>query len=98
MTKSTTYITKEQERYRQNFTTELANIIGCEIEKLPTATSKEIACEYLGLANAKTLDVWHCNGRHGIVMVKVGKYSRPSTEWLINLKLSSLSIAEVVVK
>lgn len=88
-------ISVEQEHYRTKFTQELIDLVGCDPKKLPTTTSKDIALEYLGLTNKKTLDVWRCNGRHGIVMVRVGKYSRPSTEWMINLKLSSMSIAGV---
>lgn len=93
MKTATLVVTTEQEQYRSLFTDELAREIGCEAEKLPTTTTKEIACKFLGLKNTKTLDVWRCNGRHGIVMVKVGKYSRPSTAWLIELKLSKISIA-----
>lgn len=93
MTSATLLITTAQEQYRETFTRELANLIGCQPDKLPTTCTKQIACEYLGLTNHKTLDVWRCNGRHGIVMMKVGKYSRPTTSWMIDLKLSSLSIA-----
>ena len=89
-------VTTEQEQYREAFTRELANLIDCDPDKLPTTCTKELACEYLGLVNHKTLDVWRCTGRHGIVVIKVGKCSRPATNWLINLKLSSLSIAGAV--
>ena len=93
MIKPTLVVTPEQEQYRQRFTEELARDIGCNPDSLPTTTTKAIACQYLGIVNHKTLDVWRCTGRHGIVMVRVGKHSRPATDWLINMKLSSVSIA-----
>jgi len=81
------------EQYRSQFKSELANLIGCIPEALPASTTKEIAAQYLGLANKKTLNVWHSAGRHGIVMVKVGRITQPTTQWLIDIKMAGLSVA-----
>ena len=70
MSATTLVVTTEQEKYRDDFIRELANLVGCEPNSLPTTCTKQIACEFLGLINHKTLDVWRCNGRHGIVMLK----------------------------
>ena len=88
-------ITESQERYRESFTNELSNLLGCEPNKLPTTADKGIASHFLGLTNKKTLDVWYCTGRYGIVMIKVGRSTRPCTQWLINTKLAGVRIAEV---
>ena len=88
-------ITERQESYRESFTKELCDLLGCEPSHLPTTADKDIASQYLGLTNKKTLDVWYCNGRYGIVMIKVGRSTRPCTQWLINTKLAGVRIAEV---
>lgn len=88
--------TKTPEHYRAQFKAELCNLIGCDENSLPATANKDIAADYLGLKNKKTLNVWHSTGRHGIVMVKVGRNTEPSTDWLIDLKMAGLSIAAEV--
>ena len=82
--------------YREQFRLELATLIGCKPEALPASTSKEIAAKYLGLKNQKTLNVWHSTGRHDIVMVKVGRITQPTIQWLIDLKMAGLTVAREV--
>ena len=84
------------DHYRDQFTKELARLIGCKPESLPTTTPKIIGAQFLGLKNPKTLNVWHSAGRHGIVMVKIGRITEVSTEWLIDLKTESLSVSQEV--
>ena len=81
------------QQYREQFTLELAHLIGCQPESLPASVTKDVAATFIGLANKKTLNVWHSTGRHGIVMVKIGRITQPTTEWLINLKVAGLSMA-----
>ena len=88
---------RNNDYYRSKFTSELANLIGCDSSDLPVSTSKEIAASYLGLVNKNTLNVWHSTGRHGIVMVKVGRNTQPSTDWLVDIKMAGLSIAKGAV-
>ena len=87
---------QSREQYFAQFKADLARLIGCDPTEIPATTTKEIACDYLGLANPKTLNVWKSAGRHGCVMVRVGRNSYPSTDWLINLKMAGLSIPQEV--
>lgn len=86
--------TKQLDNYRQQFKAELAAQLGTTPDTLPTSTTKAEAAKFLHLKNWRTLNVWHCNGRHGIAMLKVGKDTRPLTSWLLEMKLKSVSIAK----
>ena len=83
----------DKDQYRERFTAELARIICCKPDEMPMATSKENAAKYLGLKNPNTLNVWNVSKRHSIVMLKTGRVTEPTTDWLINFKLSSLEEA-----
>ena len=83
----------EIDQYRSHFKSDLARLIGCEPDSIPASVSKDIAVKFLGLKNEKTLNVWSSAGRHGIVMIKVGKVTQPSTQWLIDLKLAGIKTA-----
>ena len=80
--------------FRRQFAQELADLLCVPLDKLPTSVPKPEAAKFLGLVNPRTLNVWHCNGRHGIAMLKVGRDTRPMTAWLLDFKAASVSIAE----
>lgn len=88
-------ITAQQYKaYRQLFTEELARQLGTTPDAIPTSVTKQQAADFLCLKNVMTLNVWHSNKRHGIAMLKVGRQTRPLTSWLIDMKLSGVSIAQ----
>ena len=85
-----------RQKFEQRLKADLARLLDCEPDTLPASCDKKIACKFLGLGNPKTLNFWNSTGRHGIVMVKVGKRTEASTDWLISLKLAGLKVpAEV---
>lgn len=90
-------ISEQKEAYRAQFSKELANLIGCPPDAIPPTVNKKLACKFLGITNVRTLNVWKCNGRHGIVMLRVGKKTEPTTNWLLDFKLSCLSIAQEAI-
>lgn len=89
-------MTTEEQRttYRRQFAQELADLLGVTVDTLPTSVPKPEAATFLGLLNPRTLNVWHCNGRHGMAMLKVGRDTRPMTAWLLDFKAASVHIAE----
>lgn len=85
-----------REKIEKQLISDLARLLDCTPDSLPASTPKPIAAKYLGLKNWKTLNVWSSTKRHGIVMLKIGRRTEPTTDWLISHALSGLTISEEV--
>ncbi len=83
-----------RETVEKQLVNDLARLLNCTPDTLPASTPKPIAAKFLGLKNWKTLNVWSTTKRHGIVMLKIGRRTEPTTDWLIGHALSGLSIPE----
>lgn len=86
-------ITNLRENLKTQLKADLARLLDCDPAALPATAPKDIGAKFLRLKNPKTLNVWNCEGSHGIVMLKIGRRTEPTTDWLIDFALSGLSVA-----
>jgi len=77
---------------KRSFSATLARIVGCPLDELPAAVSREEAATFLDLKNPKTIDVWKSTQRYPLVFIKVGRRYRVGSDSLVSLMVDRAEI------
>lgn len=85
---------QQQQYYREQFTKDLARLIGCSADELPANVPKQLAMQFLHLTSPRTLNDWSSSGKHGIRTVRVGRDVQVMTDWLIDMKVNGVRIPQ----
>ena len=83
-----------KESLTKSLASDLARLLSCGVDELPTAVSLDVAGEFLGIANRATFHVWKSSRRHPLVWMKRGKNLEIGTTSLIALRVSQADIPQ----